>query len=367
MVPLVGAEKLIEMSIDEGMLFAQTNSGRFYAFDAETGRNLWSATLGQITSHAQPASVNSKAVYVTNSNKLFALDRKTGRLIWANELSGIASSDTSADETHVMVGLESGKLATFDSKTGKEKWNIQTNEKVSSRPIMAGKVVAFGSEDRKVYLSNIERPQLYWRFAATGPILAPLGAHGVRTLLIPSTDKNLYAVDLFTGETRWTFGSGAALTQEPIVARDDIYIVNDEGLLLAIDATTGESRWTISTLGGRLISVSATKVYLESHDDDLFVVDRATGKILYDPATTFQRSGINLRGYMLGPTNRLDDRLYFGATNGLLLCLREVNQVKPFMLVEPGSKPFGYIPPEGYPEVTLPPVVVPPTEGTTPP
>ena len=363
-VPLSGAEKLIEMSIDAGMLFAQTNHASFHAFDAETGRYLWGAHLGQVTPHAQPASVNSTSVFVTSGNSLFALDRRTGRQVWTRGLSDTPSSATNADDDRVVVGLESGKLATFDAKTGAEKWNIQTNEKVTSRPLLAGRVVAFGSEDRKLYLSKIERPHLHWRFATGGPIDAPLGFHGVRTLLVPSTDKNVYAVDLFTGELKWTFGSGAAVKQEPIVADDDVFIVNVAGFLTAIDVNTGEARWTISTLGGRILSVSQTKIYLESHDADLFVVDRQTGKTIYDPATTFSRAGINLRGYTLGPTNRLDDRLYFATSTGLVLCLREVAQVTPRMIRDPKAKPFGYIPPEGYPDTSITPTApAAPVEG----
>ena len=356
-VPLVGAEKLHEISIDDGMLFAQTNHANFYAFDAETGRYLWGAHLGNITTHAEPASVNSYGVYVTNSNYIFGLDRKTGQQLWSQALTGMPSSSTSASEDRVMVGLESGKLATFDAKTGAVSWNIQTNAKVRSRPVIAGRVVAFGSEDRKLYLSKIETPDLLWRFATGGPIEAPLGTHGVRTLLVPSTDKALYAVDLFTGIEKWVMPTGSPVEQEPLVSDDDVYVVNDEGNLTSADIPTGKAKWTISTLGGRLISVSATKVYLESHDEDLFVVDRETGKVVYDPVTTLQRSGINLRNFSLGPTNRFDDRLYFGTSNGLVICLRELAQVTPRLIRDPKEKPFGYIPPEGYPDVLNPPAI----------
>ncbi len=354
-VPLDGAEKLVEMSIDAGILFAQTNYANFYAFDAESGRYLWAAHLGRVTSKAEPASVNSFGVFVTNSNSLFALDRRTGRQMWVQRLQDIAASTTSADDSVVTVGLDSGKLMVFDAKTGAEKWNIQANSRISSRALVANRVIAFGSEDSKLYGSRSENPRLLWRFAAGGPILAPLGSHGVRTLLMASTDKNVYAIDLFTGEARWTFSTGAPVKQEPIVVDNDVYIVNDEGNLSEIDVATGQSRWTISTLGGRLLSVSGTRIYLESHDDDLFVVDRKSGKIIFDPLTTFQRSGINLRNYTLGPTNRLDDRLYFGTRSGLLLCLREKNQLTPRMIRDPNMKPFGYIPPEGYPDPTAPP------------
>ena len=353
-VPLDGAEKLVEMSVDAGMLFAQTNHANFYAFDAETGRYLWTAHLGRVTSKAEPASVNSFGVYVTNSNSIFALDRRTGRQMWVHRLPDIAASTTSADETLVTVGLESGQLMAYEAKSGAEKWHIQANGRISSRALVTSRVVAFGSEDMKLYVSKTESPKLLWRFAAGAPIVAPLGSYGVRTLLAASTDKNVYAVDLFSGEARWTFATGAPIKQEPIVVDNDIYVVNDEGYLSEIDAETGNSRWTISTLGGRLLSVSASRIYLESHDDDLFVVDRKSGKIIFDPLTTLQRSGINLRNYTLGPTNRLDDRLYFGTSTGLLLCLREINQLAPRMIRDPNMKPFGYIPPEGYPETATP-------------
>jgi outer membrane protein assembly factor BamB len=367
-VPLQGAEKLVELSIDEGLLFAQTNHGNFYAYDAETGRYLWGAHLGDVTTGAQPASVNSFAVYVTNSNELFALDRKTGQQMWKGELSGQPSSSTTADENFVMVGLDSGKLLTFEARTGavNAKLNLQTNARISSHPVLAGKVVAFGSEDRKLYLMRADSGALLWRFATGGPIVAPLGRHGVRTLLVPSGDKSLYSVDLFTGVANWNVATGSAVEQEPLVSDNDVYVVNTAGFLSAIDIPTGTTKWTVSTLGGRLLSVSATKVYLESHDDDLFVVDRATGKIIYDPASTLNRAGINLRNFELGPTNRFDDRLYFGTTHGLVVCLRELAQVAPRPIRDPKDKPFGYIPPQGYDDIVTPPATPAATPATTP-
>ena len=364
-IPLVGPEKLIELSIDDGMMFAQTNQANFYAFDAESGRYLWGAHLGDVTTKAQPASVNATGVFVTNSNEIFGLDRKTGRQMWKQEMTDQPSSSTAADNDRVMVGLESGKLVTYDAKTGAVRWNIQTNTRISSRPVMAGKVVAFGSEDRKLYLSDINKAKLFWRFATGGPITAPLATHGIRTLLVPSGDKALYSVDLFTGAGNWTLATGSSVEQEPLVSDNDVYVVNTAGTLIAADITTGETKWSISTLGGRLLSVSGTKIYLESHDDDLFVVDRATGKIIYDPATTFQRCGINLRDYVLGPTNRFDDRLYFGTTHGLVVCLREIGQVTPRTIRDTNLKPFGYIPPQGYPEPVS--GAAPPANSTVPP
>ena len=78
-VPIIGTERLLSISIAENMFFAQTDQANFYAYEAESGRELWMANLGRPSGTAQPASVNSRLVFVTNSNYLFGIDRKTGR------------------------------------------------------------------------------------------------------------------------------------------------------------------------------------------------------------------------------------------------------------------------------------------------
>ncbi len=179
----------------------------------------------------------------------------------------------------------------------------------------------------------MSRPLLRWK--AAGPISAPLNSLGVRTLLVPSEDKSLYALDLWTGETKWNFPTGAPIRQEPLVAARDIYVVNIEGMLSAVDADSGESKWTISTLGGPLLGVTPKRLYLESIDGDMFIVDRQTGAMIYDPRATHERAGLNLREFQFGPTNRSNDRMYIANKFGMLVCMREAGAVKPFMLRDP--------------------------------
>ena len=363
-IPLGGnAEQVLIVSIDDNLVFAQTNKANFHVFDAESGRLLWTANFGQFSVKAFPASANSTKVFVTNSNTLHALDRKTGRESWTVNFESIPGSPTSADDDHVWVGMLSGKLHTLRAKDGKELWNVQTRGDLSSRPHPAGRLVAYASHDGRVYASRSEFSQPLWQWAAGGPVTAPLGASGIRTLLIPSLDKSLYAVDLFTGETKWNFATGAPIEQEPLVTGEDVFVVNKEGMLSSINAATGSLNWTIPTLGGPLLGVTGKRVYLESIDGDLFIVDRSTGHMLFDPRDTHERAGVNIRSFQLGPTNRLNDRIYIASRSGMLICFREAGSLKPILLRDPKEKPFGYIPPEGYPDLTqLAPTTTPKTE-----
>ncbi len=131
------------------------------------------------------------------------------------------------------------------------------------------------------------------------------------------------------------------------MADKDVYIANANGDFSNLDPITGIPRWTAATQGGRLASISATKLYLRSYNLDLFVIDRATGRMVTDPSETHLRAGLNLRDYDLDIVNRFNDRAIFATSSGLIIALREIGQTLPRPLRDPKLPPFGYIPPEG--------------------
>ncbi len=369
-VPLTETERLLKISLTERLLFAQTNNAMLLAFDAESGRLLWSTQLGERTGFARGLAANSYAVFATNANIFYCLDKATGRLIWQTNLKTIPTSAPAADEEQTMIGMTSGMIRGFSLKlkdaTGKESiltkvtpaWQWHTGGPVHTRPLAAGPLAIFGSSDGRVYVIVSEERVPLFRFRTGGPIGEGLGAYGTRTLLVPSGDNNLYAVDLFTAGELWTFPSGAPIDQEPMVAEEDVFVINTAGALSVLRPTDGVPRWTTVTHGGRLVSVSGTKVYLRSYDLDLFMVDRQTGRILVDPSESHLRAGLNLREYDMAVVNRHNDRIYFATPSGMVICLREAGLPQPRPLRDSKALPFGYIPPEGLKSLTPP---VPPT------
>src|SRR5207237_9496885 len=136
---------------------------------------------------------------------------------------------------------------------------------IHTRPLPAQSVVAWGGGDGKAYVTMVDEATLVWRFGTGGTIGEGLGAYGTRTLLIPSGDFVLYAVNLLTAETLWQFPSGAPIFQEPAVADQDVYVINTAGSLTLLNPANGEPRWTTTTQGGRLPSIGAKTVYLQSY------------------------------------------------------------------------------------------------------
>ncbi len=366
-VPLNDTERLLRISRSSDLLFAQTNHGALHTYDSESGKLLWSANLGQHTPLALPVSANSYAVFGTSADVLIAMDRKTGRLIWKKPMGTIPTCGTICDEDRVLVGTMDGRVDAYSIREKGPKgvmkirtqplqvWGWQTGGQVHTLPLPAEHTVAFGSTDGRVYVvMNDERTSLF-RVRTGGPIGDGLAGFGTRTLLIPSADYNLYAIDLLTSNNLWTFPSGGPIDQAPLVAGEEIYCINKAGYLTQLDPATGDVHWSTLTQEARFVAVGASKIYLRSWNNDLYVIDRASGQVLADPAATNQRAGLNLREFGLSMLNRFDDRIYFATDSGMIICLREMGATQPRLLRDPKALPFGFIPPEGI-KPTPPPV-----------
>lgn len=359
MAPVAGTEQVLRISRGKDFFFVQTSEGVLHVYEAESGRPRWSAQVGDRSTRALPISQNSYAVFASSANILTAFDRETGREIWRENLSVLPSSGTAANDEHLLVGLENGKVRCYDLKETQPKgpdrirakpaiaWDVATGGAVFTRPIVSDQLSCFGSSDGKVYVNMTHDATPLFRIPTSGPIGQELGTHGTRVLLAPSADDDLYAIDVLTAKVLWTFPSGKPISQGPIVAQDEIFVMNDAGGLSSLEPKSGTARWTTSTDQGKLLGVSPTKVYLLSQDNDLTVVSRESGQMLLDPAATYQRAGLNLRDFTLSFPEKFDDRLYLATPSGLLVCLREIGANSPRVLRHPEAKPFGYVPPEG--------------------
>ncbi|QDV33387.1 outer membrane protein assembly factor BamB family protein [Tautonia plasticadhaerens] len=303
-VPLQsGLEQLrhLSLTVDGTQIFAQTSAGLLYCYDAETGRMLWTASLGPASGLAEDVAVNSNLAFAINGNFMHALDRQTGTAVWVERMENNASSPVAATEDLVIVGLVSGKLLAFslipaeDERFQKQigapggfAWNFSTNGPITAEPIPTEKVVAFSSTGGKLYVSLIDPPRILHRSQPLGELYASMGTYGTgpeSLLIVPSRDRNLYGINLFTGEQKWIFPTGSPISAQPLIGGGDVvvtrqvredvpetyigtdlreytrtvpriraeeetipmpptaYVLNDAGQIFAVDPETGQSRW----------------------------------------------------------------------------------------------------------------------------
>ena len=133
-IPLVETERLMKITLAGDLMFAQTDYAIVHAFDAESGRLLWSAQLGERTGFARGVAANSFAVYVTNANYLHALDKKTGRPIWKHNLGTIPTSSPACDEDLAHGRDDLGQIDDFQTSRRQTTKGTKRSSRRRSRP-----------------------------------------------------------------------------------------------------------------------------------------------------------------------------------------------------------------------------------------
>jgi outer membrane protein assembly factor BamB len=127
-----------------------------------------------------------------------------------------------------------------------------------------------------------------WRRDFPGGAFAAVPVIAAGTVFIGDLDGQFHALDLATGETRWTrtidqagFTSAAALAADPALP---VVVGDDAGIVRGLDRKTGETSWEYVTdgeiSGGPTIlpTEAGPRVLVGSQDASLSCLDVATGK-----------------------------------------------------------------------------------------
>ncbi len=197
---------------------------------------------------------------------MMAFDRKTGKDIWSTPLEStyvcysvpfIYSPPNGGADELVCTSMGNGVFS-LDLETGKFNWSSHdgTEEKTFSMrtvasPILAGGLI-FGSTGSGAYSGNYVaavRPgkgaKVEWTLKNSGRFKAPyvacmLEKDGAVFMLY---DRGFAScADAKTGQLYWSDRSGADFNGSPVLVRDKIYSIDEEGVVWVIAADTREFR-----------------------------------------------------------------------------------------------------------------------------
>jgi outer membrane protein assembly factor BamB len=106
----------------DGEVFAVDVTGRVYAFDAETGAELWDQALNAVSQSSPPLLTEDHVLVPTDAGTLYAVDRRSGHLVWRID-AGRAFLRGLADAGDLLVGVtgagDAGLVALETDPTGR--------------------------------------------------------------------------------------------------------------------------------------------------------------------------------------------------------------------------------------------------------
>jgi outer membrane protein assembly factor BamB len=249
------AEGLIEFPpiVAYDTVYLAQEFGRFFAFDAKTGKRLWRKKFGHCA--ASSPTVWKGVVYQTYMQRfpcdrgdrsargfVVAMNAKTGKEVWRRWFGAIESSLLLVKGI-LYFGSWDNHVYALDAKTSKVLWSYPTDDEVNSSGAYAAGTVYFGTDGGTLYALNARTGRLRWEFDRGREYFyaTPTVAYG--RVYIGNTDGTLYAFGATTGHLLWAQHAGTYIYSAPAVWRNTVYVGSYDGNLYTFDAATGDRKW----------------------------------------------------------------------------------------------------------------------------
>jgi outer membrane protein assembly factor BamB len=290
---------------------------RALAFDAESGREVVNVEVFRIrsadlsnpkNSHASPTPiVDGNRVYVHFGAEGTAALTTSGEIVWRAKFPyesqhGNGGSPVLYGDLLILScdGSNDAFVVALDTRTGKVRWKTPRRrpfDQAYSTPL----VIRVGDRDEVVSVGAF-RAAAYdprsgkeiWRVSygdGFSNVPRPVYGQGLVYIATGFQEPSLLAVrvdgtdDVTRTHIAWTRQRAAPLTPSPLLAGDELYIVNDVGIASCLNAKTGEAYW-VQRLGGNYSAspvLADGRIYFRSEEGAATVI--AAGKAFRKLAT----------------------------------------------------------------------------------
>lgn len=293
--------------VADGRIFAMDADAVASAFDAQTGRSVWSTRL-------QPENERGDAMG-----------------------GGVAYAD---GRVYATTGY--GEILAIDAATGGIVWRKRVSGPVRGAPtVVQGRVFAITLDNQLVALSTSDG-SLQWNH--TG-ILEPAGllggaspAVGPTLVVAPYSSGEVYALRPDNGRVAWqeglaavrrtgAMGSLADIRGLPVIDRGMVFAIGHSGRMVAVDERIGARLWEQEIGGTQTPWVAGDFIFVVTNDAELIAMTRQAGRVRWvnslqryedpeDRTTPVTWAGPVLAGGRLWLTNSLGELVAFSPEKG---------------------------------------------------
>ena len=264
----------------------------------------WSVDIGSGTDederlNSQPIVADGMVFTMDATTQIRAFDAATGRILWSADL------EPTDDDSHIGGGLafDNGRIfastgfaevIALEAKTGKELWRRNLVAPMRAAPTMRGGRVFAVTLNNQLFALNSVTGDIIWRHRGLPEVASVLGGASPAVdrgiIVVAYTSGELIALKVENGRVLWqdslvtagqtdVLSSLAGIRGRPIIDRDRVFAISNAGLLVAIDIRTGRRIWDREVVGIESPWVAGNYLYLITKESEIVAFSRADGRV----------------------------------------------------------------------------------------
>ena len=250
----LAASSKVTPAVAEGVVYVGANDGNLRAFNAQTGKELWSAdTDAEIL--AEPL-VDGDKVYSANGLGVVSAYTTAGKQVWSFTAGDAVYSSPVMADGKVVFGCNDGWLYALDAATGKPAWvNKDGTYTIESKPFVWNGKIYFGAWDQYIRCVDAKDGKLVWQQICEGSRIAKAA-------------KRYYS----------------PADAMPVVAEGKLMIADRNMMLTILNAETGEPAGSLKGVSATGLSEDGKFVYLRKTNGNVARIDSSGKEIWSVPA-----------------------------------------------------------------------------------
>jgi outer membrane protein assembly factor BamB len=237
------------------------------------------------------------------------------QVLWSYQTNDLITSSPVVSHGRVYIGSWDHNLYCLDMDYGNQLWNYSTGGMITATPALENNRVYVGSQDTYLYCLNAVNGDLIWSYK-TDYMVESSPTIKDDKVYFGSNDGYLYCLFSDDGDLVWKFSTQNAIWSSPVVTDDYVYFGDLNGIFYCLDINNGELVWSYTTSSGIWSSPAYDngKVYLGGNDYKVYCLNADNGDLIWNYTTFGEVHSSPAIAY---------NNIYIGTSDGLLLCLNK--------------------------------------------
>lgn len=235
------------------IVYATAHSG-IHAVNADTGQRIWSRN--RPWNETYPVYSGGKVFAGDQKGDVSAFDAATGKVLWTFATGAETQSGFVIFKNILIYGCMEDKVYGLDTRTGRRIWETKwisrkiPKEKIylKASPFLMDGIVYIGDGAGRFVALDAATGKTIWTRKLGGKIEGiPTGRDGITLIGVYKTPGRLFALNAKTGKTVWVLSNLGPIESGPTLDGDTVYIGSHWGHLSAVRFRDGKLLWQFIT------------------------------------------------------------------------------------------------------------------------